>query len=120
MTKNRVAKIFAIFALNFFAIYAAIDVKNDELKNVLVTLSQLNVAIAVGIGALSIGFIEKKEIRGSLTESTVAIAALSLITFLIAQISGYPIIQRLYLFMNIGLISIVLVMTLILTEKTNK
>ncbi|MFJ7699981.1 hypothetical protein [Lysinibacillus fusiformis] len=120
MTKNRGAKIFAITALNFFALYVAVYLENDEFKNVLITLSQLNVAIAVGIGALSIGYIEKKEVKGSLTEATVSIAALSLITFLIAHVSGFPIIHRIYLVINVSLISIVLVMTLIFAEKTNK
>lgn len=119
MTKNRWAKISVFFILNVFALFVAITLEIDELKNVLITLSQLNVAIAVGIGALSIGYLEKKEIKSSLTVSTVAIAALSLLTFLVAQITGFPIIHRLYLFMNICVISIVLVMTLIFTEKAN-
>ncbi|MFJ7698952.1 hypothetical protein [Lysinibacillus fusiformis] len=116
MTSDKWAKIILFVSLIFFAIAVGFEISNVDLKNALITLAQLNVAISVGIGALSIGVIKNKVSKNSLAEVTVAISGLSLLTFLIAHLE-IAIISRLYLVANILIICSLLFLTLIETEN---
>lgn len=46
-------------------IYVAFSIPEEELKGVLVSLAQLNVAISVGVGALSIGYAQDKNYKAN-------------------------------------------------------
>ncbi|WP_445477376.1 hypothetical protein ACULLL_12650 [Lysinibacillus irui] len=116
MASNKWLKIIVFVSLIFFAIVVGFKISNIDLRNGLITLAQLNVAISVGIGALSIGVIKNKESKNRLADVTVAISGLSLLTFLIAYLE-IAILSRLYLVVNILIISLLLFLTLIETEN---
>lgn len=116
MILNKWAKIILFVSLTFFALAVGFEISNVDIRNALITLAQLNVAISVGIGALSIGVIKNKESKNRLAEITVAISGLSLLTFLIAYLE-IVILSRLYLVVNILIISLLLFWTLVETEN---
>lgn len=98
-------------------IYAAITITEEELKGVLVTLAQLNVAIAVGVGALSIGYAQDRKVQRKLTESAIVIVLMSLITFLMANVDWLLMMKKFYLAVNIIIICMAMTLTLVVTQK---
>lgn len=117
MRENKFVKI-VLFTITFvLGIYVAISVPAEELKDILVTLAQLNVAIAVGIGALSIGYAQDRRVQSKLTEATIVIVLFSLLTFLLAHIDIFLGIRKIYLALNVFAMCSTLIMTLLSTQK---
>lgn len=114
---NTIIKVIAMICTIAIGGYMAWSVPGEELKNILTTLAQLNVTIAVGVGALSIGYVKVRKLQSKLTEITIAIIVLSLLSFAIAQIELYPLVKRIYMFLDIFFICILLGVTLKSTKK---
>lgn len=103
----------------FLGISTAFTISNEEIKELLVILAQLNVAIAVGVGALSISYTENKDLKYQLTQLTVAIAMLSLLSLLVAY-TNVGIVARGYLPLNLTLICTLLLAALMSIRKNKK
>ncbi|MEK3993240.1 MULTISPECIES: hypothetical protein [unclassified Psychrobacillus] len=120
MRENKFIFIFLVVVMVALGIYVAFSIPEEELKGVLVSLAQLNVAISVGVGALSIGYAQDKKLQSKLTEATIVIAFTSLITFLIAQIDLFLLVNKIYLIINILAMCVVLILTLVVTQESKK
>ncbi len=117
MRENKFMIIILFIATLVLAIFVAFSIPEDGLKSILVTLAQLNVAIAVGIGALSIGYAKNRGVQSKLTESTIVIVIFSLLTFLLAYVDMFLVVKKIYLALNIFAMCAALIFTLVVTQK---
>ena len=117
LPRNTKIKIFLFGLVIIVPIYPAFQLSEDDLKQLLIVLAQINVAIAVGIGAISIPYARDSLIRNKLTEVTITIGVLSILTLLIAYVGDYSLIREIYLCGNVALIVLLLISTLVTTYK---
>ncbi|MEB2280043.1 hypothetical protein LAV73_08505 [Lysinibacillus xylanilyticus] len=111
MGENRIIKIFTI-GICIIAIYVAYVLPQEDWKNTLITLAQINIAIAVGVGALSVGDNKKRKTINLLKQLTVYISVLSLLTFLVANAQFPVIVNGAYFVSNVLVIGILLTVVL--------
>ncbi|WP_150284213.1 hypothetical protein [Rummeliibacillus sp. TYF-LIM-RU47] len=116
-------KFFITYAIvTFFAIpWGAYVIPDNEIKGLLITLSQLNVSIAIGVGAITVALEVSKEEKVGLVKDVLLILVISILTFIIAHVE-ILIVQRLYFAVS-GLIILSLitgVSKVVLSEETNK
>ncbi|MFJ3389956.1 MULTISPECIES: hypothetical protein [unclassified Lysinibacillus] len=116
MGKNKIIKLFTI-GLCVIALYVAYVLPQAEWKNTLITLAQINIAIAVGVAALSVGDIKKVKTINLLKQLTVHISVLSLLTFLVANAQFPAIVNGIYFVSNVLVICILLTVVLWPDEK---
>lgn len=98
--------------------YMAYEIPITYLQKTLSDLSQLNVSIAVGICALSIGYVKNNNLKRKFTEYAIAFSMLSILSFSVAQIEIFPFVKRIYL--NLNIISICIILFSILKSIKNK
>lgn len=120
MKENKIIMTLLFTATLMLGIFVAILVPEGEVKEILVTLAQLNVTIAVGVGALSIGYAQDRKVQSKLTESTIVIVLFSLLTFLLANVDTFLFMKKIYLVINIFAMCLALLYTLIVTQKDKK
>lgn len=76
----------ALLVIVILGFYYVFRVNEEELRGMLVTVSELGVVISIGIGALTVSYSKNRKIQAKLAEFTIAIIVLSLLTLLVANI----------------------------------
>lgn len=77
-------------------IYLAINIPNNDLKEILQVFAQLNVTIAIGIGTLEIAIKAPDGLKAGLIKEILGIISISVFSFFISHFE-HELIQRVYI-----------------------